>query len=137
MKKIMCFMAVLALLGCDGKNKTIVSCKGAVSKTTINLVGETAERFDCVDTQNNTRCSAVIMKDRVFMGCNELETENTKVLCMSLKENVSNTETSIYSCTLISGMYTTKCEYKINEDNTGEIICAKGRALAGLQPLVD
>ena len=133
----MCFMAVLALLGCDGKNKTIVSCKGVVSKTTINLVGETAERFDCVDTQNNTRCSAVIMKDRVFMGCNELETENTKVLCMSLKENVSNTETSLYSCTLNSGMYTTKCEYKINEDDTGEIICVKGRTLVGLQPLID
>ncbi len=137
MKKLTYFMAVFTLLGCNGENERIVSCKGDVVKTNINMTGEIAERFDCIDTQNKTRCSAVVMKDRVFMGCNELETENTKVLCMSLQDNVSNTENSIYSCSLNSGMYTTKCEYKINEDNTGEIICTKGRTLAGLQPLVD
>ena len=137
MKKIMCFITVLALLGCSGEDKTIVSCKGDVVKTNINMAGETAERFDCIDIQNNTRCSAVVMKDRFFMGCNELETENTKVLCMSLQESFFDMENSIYSCTLNSGIYTTKCEYKINEDNTGEIICTKGRTLVGLQPLVD
>lgn len=137
MKKILCVMATVALLGCDGENKTVVSCKGAVIKTNIDMVGEAAERFDCIDVQSNIRCSAIVLKDRVFMGCNELETENTKVFCMSLKENFLETENATCSCTLNSGMYTTKCKYKINEDNTGEIICAKSRTLSDLLPLID
>ena len=137
MKKTMCLITVFALLGCNGENKTIVSCRGDVVKTNINMVGETAERFDCIDTQNKTRCSAVITKDKVFMGCNELETEITKVLCMSPKENFSDVENSTYRCTLNDGMRITTCEYKINEDNTGEIICAKSRALSELQTLID
>lgn len=137
MKKIMCFITVFALLGCSSEDKTIVSCKGNVVKTNINMAGEIAKRFDCIDTQNKTRCSAVITKDKVFMGCNELETEITKVLCMSPKENFSDVENSTYRCTLNDGMRITTCEYKINEDNTSEIICAKGRTLAGLQPQVD
>lgn len=137
MKKLAYFMTVFTLLGCNGENKTIVSCKGDVVKTNINMVGETAERFDCIDTQNKTRCSAVIMQDRVFMGCNELETENTKILCMSLNDNILVAKNSTYSCVLNGGTYITKCEYKINEDNTGEIICAKSRALSELQTLID
>ena len=137
MKKILCITATFVLLGCNGENKTIVSCKGDVVKTNINMVGETAERFDCIDTQNKTRCSAVIMQDRVFMGCNELETENTKILCMSLNDNILVAKNSTYSCVLNGGTYITKCEYKINEDNTGEIICAKSRALSELQTLID
>ena len=137
MKKTMCLITVFARLGCNGENKTIVSCRGDVVKTNINMVGETAERFDCIDTQNKTRCSAVITKDKVFMGCNELETEITKVLCMSPKENFSDVENSTYRCTLNDGMRITTCEYKINEDNTGEIICAKSRALSELQTLID
>ncbi len=129
MKKLPCIVAAFALLGCNGENETIVSCKGDVVKTNINLAGEISERFDCIDTQNKTRCSAVVMKDRVFMGCSELETEKTKVLCMSLKESFGDAENLIYSCTLNSDAYTTKCEYKINEKSTGEIICAKKHTL--------
>ena len=135
MKKTMCLITVFALLGCNGENRTIVSCRGDVVKTNINMVGETAERFDCIDTQNKTRCSAVIMKDRVFMGCNELETENTKVLCMSSNDNVLVEKNSTYSCMLNSGTYITKCEFKIKEDDIGEITCVKGRAFEGIQPV--
>lgn len=135
MKKTMCLITVFALLGCNGENKTIVSCKGDVVKTNINMIGETAERFDCIDTQNKTRCSAVIMKDRVFMGCNELETENTKVLCMSLNDNVLVEKNSTYSCMLNSGTYITKCEFKIKEDDIGEITCVKSNTFEGIQPL--
>ena len=46
MKKIMCFITVFALLGCSSEDKTIVSCKGNVVKTNINMAGEIAKRFD-------------------------------------------------------------------------------------------
>ncbi|MBR4860030.1 MAG: hypothetical protein IKV10_01895, partial [Alphaproteobacteria bacterium] len=64
-------------------------------------------------------------------------TENTKILCMSLNDNILVAKNSTYSCVLNGGTYITKCEYKINEDNTGEIICAKSRALSELQTLID
>lgn len=137
MKKLPCIVASFALLGCSGENETIVSCKGDVVKTNINLAGEIAERFDCIDAQNKTKCSVVLMKDRIFMGCSELETEKTKILCMSLKDSFLNAKNSIYSCTLNSGVYTTKCEYKNNEDGTGEIICSEKRTLVELRPLID
>ena len=52
MKKTMCFITVLALLGCSDEDKTIVSCKGDVVKTNINMADEIAKRFDCIDTQH-------------------------------------------------------------------------------------
>ena len=52
MKKIMCFITVFALLGCSGEDKTIVSCKGNVVKTNINMAGEIAKRFDCIEYIN-------------------------------------------------------------------------------------
>ena len=117
MKRILPIMATLALLGCNNEDKTTIFCKGNTIKTTVHISDETIERFDCIDTPNKTRCSAAITKDRIFIGCSDLETENAKILCMSLKENISDTENSVYSCTLNSGLYTTKCAYKINDDN--------------------
>ncbi len=137
MKKILCFVAMFGLLGCGNDNKTVVSCKGEIVKTNINMLGETAERFDCIDRQNQTRCSVVVMKDRIFMGCNEIETEKTKMLCMSLNDGISDAENTRYSCELNSGMYTTKCEYKSCEDNTGKIVCVKNRTLFEVKPLID
>ena len=125
MKKLPCIVAAFALLGCNGENETIVSCKGDVVKTNINLAGEISERFECIDTQNKTRCSAVVMKDRGFMGCSELETEKTKVLCMSLKESFGDVENLIYSCTLNSGVYTTKCDTKSMKNPQAKLFAQK------------
>ncbi len=129
MKRILPVIVTFALLGCNSEDKMIVLCKGEAPKTTVHISGETIERFDCIDTPNKTRCSAAITKDRIFIGCGDLETENAKILCMSLKANISDTGNTVYSCTLNSGLYTTKCAYKINDDNTGEIICTKDRTL--------
>lgn len=137
MKKILYFMAMFGLWGCGNDNKTVVSCEGEIINTNINMIGETAKMFDCIDEKNKTRCSVVVMKDRISMGCNEIETAKTKMLCMSLNDGISGTENTQYSCELNSSMYTTKCEYESYEDNTGKIVCVKSRTLFGVKPLID
>ena len=125
MKVFIYLTIIFSLLGCSDESYKVILCKDKIFKKNIDVAGEKVERIDCINAKTETRCSVVITKKEVFIGCSGTKNDVAHMLCVSPNQENTDNEISYYSCTSNNGTHTTKCEYKNYENDIGEINCHK------------